>query len=106
MIFPFFEGLTGDSPELLMHHLPAFCIHVHDAFSSVVLPSAQISKGSSKMFLDPAKFVEGMFMAAGGLALMLGLPMMASKIKGGLPLLGMAVVAGLFYLYDQGYIYF
>lgn len=58
------------------------------------------------MYLNPAKFIEGMFMAAAGIGLMLGLPMFASKFEGGLPLLAIAVAAALFYLYDQGYIWF
>lgn len=56
------------------------------------------------MLLNPERFIEGMFMAAAGIGLVLGLPMVASKTKGGLPLLGLLVCALLFYLQDQGYI--
>ena len=51
-------------------------------------------------------FLQAIFMAAGGFALLLGLPLIASKVKGGLPLLAIATVLGLYYFYDQGYISF
>jgi hypothetical protein len=56
------------------------------------------------MYLDPAKFLEGMFMTAAFIGLGLGLPMYVSKTKGGLPLLGLLICAAVFFLYDQGYI--
>ena len=56
--------------------------------------------------LDPNKLLEGMFLAAAGIGVMFGLPMYASKYKGGFPLLAMAVIAAIFYIYDQGYVAF
>ena len=56
--------------------------------------------------LDPARFLEGMFLAAAGIGVMFGLPMMASKYNGGFPLLALGIIAVVFYLYDQGYISF
>ncbi len=46
------------------------------------------------MYFDAMLYVQTLFMAAGGFALMLGLPLAASKIKGGFPLLGIAVALG------------
>jgi hypothetical protein len=56
--------------------------------------------------MDPAAYLQGMFMACIGILLMFGLPTIASKYSGGLPLLAIAVIAALFYAYDQGYIWF
>jgi uncharacterized membrane protein len=52
--------------------------------------------------LDPAAFIEGMFYAAAGIGLMLGVPAYASQFKGGLQVLAIAVAVGLFYIHDQG----
>jgi hypothetical protein len=79
-------------------------LHMRPAASLLVTP--RNLEPLPDMYLNPAKFIEGMFMAAAGIGLMLGLPMFASKFEGGLPLLAIAVAAALFYLYDQGYIWF
>lgn len=55
---------------------------------------------------DPAQYLQNLFYAAGGFAFLLGLPVLASKIKGGIPLMLMGVAAFAFYAYDQGYIWF
>jgi hypothetical protein len=56
------------------------------------------------MYLDPERFLEGLFLAAGGIGVLFGLPMIASSYKGGMPLLFIAAAGAVFYLYDQGYI--
>jgi hypothetical protein len=43
-------------------------------------------------------------MASAGIGAVFFLPMMASKYKGGMPLLFIAAAGALYYLYDQGYI--
>ena len=55
---------------------------------------------------DPAQYLQNLFYAAGGFAVLLGVPVLASKIKGGIPLMLMGAAAFAFYAYDQGYIWF
>jgi hypothetical protein len=56
------------------------------------------------MFLDVELFLKTIFLAAGGIGLMIFVPCAAYNHKGGLPLLAIAIAIGLFYLYDEGYI--
>ncbi len=56
------------------------------------------------MLFDVSGFITGIFYAATGIAVMLGVPMLALKYKGGGPLLAIATSLALYYAYEQGYI--
>ena len=62
------------------------------------------------IFFDPAAYLQSLFYAAGGFAVILGVPLLASKIKGGIPLMligcsGAGVLRlrpGLYLVLDEG----
>lgn len=56
--------------------------------------------------LDLSGYIQSLFLAAGGLALMIGVPAAASKVKGGLPLMFMALGALVFHLWYEGHFSF
>jgi hypothetical protein len=53
---------------------------------------------------NPADYLQNLFFAAAGLAVMLGVPMLASKVKGGLPLMFIGLAGLALYLEHNGYI--